>query len=127
MVNSTNEQTNNMSSLLDWNSLVYGFFFQPDSVEHPKPRRKKTAVVPSTEQDPPPVVPDNDPTEVTFFHDFVAGGLAGSASVIVGHHMDTMYVPHVCHMTFSLFLPCWFRLLSLTEYWFPVSYPPIYL
>eukprot|EP00934_Nitzschia_sp_Nitz4_P002687 Nitzschia sp. Nitz4//scaffold264_size26629//24865//25954//NITZ4_008241-RA/size26629-augustus-gene-0.3-mRNA-1//1//CDS//3329544818//2677//frame0 len=30
--------------------------------------------------------------EVTFFHDFVAGGVAGSASVIVGHPFDTIKV-----------------------------------
>ena len=29
---------------------------------------------------------------VTFFHDFVAGGVAGSASVVVGHPFDTMKV-----------------------------------
>jgi hypothetical protein len=30
--------------------------------------------------------------EVTFFHDFIAGGVAGSISVIVGHPFDTMKV-----------------------------------
>jgi hypothetical protein len=30
--------------------------------------------------------------EVTFFHDFVAGGVAGSASVVVGHPFDTIKV-----------------------------------
>mmetsp|Transcript_14346 Transcript_14346/g.23221 ORF Transcript_14346/g.23221 Transcript_14346/m.23221 type:complete len:388 (+) Transcript_14346:163-1326(+) len=30
--------------------------------------------------------------DVTFFHDFIAGGIAGSASVIVGHPMDTVKV-----------------------------------
>ena len=90
MVSSNEQQGDNVSSLLDFDVMSSGFFFQPDSVEHPKPRRKKTVVPPPEKQDP--VVPDNDPTEVTFFHDFVAGGLAGSASVIVGHPMDTMYV-----------------------------------
>jgi solute carrier family 25 carnitine/acylcarnitine transporter 20/29 len=39
-----------------------------------------TAVVVEGEQD------------VSFFHDFIAGGIAGSASVIVGHPMDTVKV-----------------------------------
>eukprot|EP00934_Nitzschia_sp_Nitz4_P002111 Nitzschia sp. Nitz4//scaffold264_size26629//20958//22908//NITZ4_008239-RA/size26629-snap-gene-0.29-mRNA-1//1//CDS//3329544812//2111//frame0 len=30
--------------------------------------------------------------EVTFFHDFVAGGIAGSASVVIGHPFDTIKV-----------------------------------
>jgi solute carrier family 25 (mitochondrial carnitine/acylcarnitine transporter), member 20/29 len=30
--------------------------------------------------------------DVSFFHDFIAGGIAGSASVIVGHPMDTLKV-----------------------------------
>ena len=30
--------------------------------------------------------------EVSFFHDFVAGGVAGSASVVVGHPFDTIKV-----------------------------------
>ena len=30
--------------------------------------------------------------EVTALHDFIAGGLAGSASVIVGHPFDTIKV-----------------------------------
>jgi hypothetical protein len=73
-------------TLLSLNPWSSDFLFQPDSVEHPKPRRKKT-VAPDND----PVLPENDdPTEVTFFHDFVAGGLAGSASVVVGHPMDTM-------------------------------------
>lgn len=29
---------------------------------------------------------------VSFFHDFVAGGVAGSASVVVGHPFDTLKV-----------------------------------
>lgn len=30
--------------------------------------------------------------EVSFFHDFIAGGIAGSASIVVGHPMDTLKV-----------------------------------
>lgn len=33
-----------------------------------------------------------DEQEVSFFHDFIAGGVAGSASVVVGHPMDTLKV-----------------------------------
>jgi hypothetical protein len=36
--------------------------------------------------------PVNTEEEVTFFHDFVAGGVAGSASVVVGHPFDTIKV-----------------------------------
>ena len=68
---------------------------------------------------------ENDVTsseeEVSFFHDFVAGGVAGSASVIVGHPFDTIKVCHsICfdvrktktlaglysHIKFLLFLSC---------------------
>ena len=41
-------------------------------------------------------LPNNDfevtEDEVTFFHDFIAGGVAGSASVVVGHPFDTIKV-----------------------------------
>jgi solute carrier family 25 carnitine/acylcarnitine transporter 20/29 len=43
----------------------------------------------SSTSDPLMVVEEQD---VSFFHDFVAGGVAGSASVIVGHPMDTLKV-----------------------------------
>ncbi len=33
-----------------------------------------------------------DEQEVSFFHDFIAGGIAGSASIVVGHPMDTLKV-----------------------------------
>ncbi len=33
-----------------------------------------------------------DEQEVSFFHDFIAGGVAGSASIVVGHPMDTLKV-----------------------------------
>ena len=35
---------------------------------------------------------DSVEDDVTFFHDFVAGGIAGSASVLVGHPFDTIKV-----------------------------------
>ena len=35
---------------------------------------------------------DNSEDEVTALHDFIAGGLAGSASVVVGHPFDTIKV-----------------------------------
>lgn len=37
-------------------------------------------------------VATEDEQEVSFFHDFIAGGVAGSASVVVGHPMDTLKV-----------------------------------
>lgn len=36
--------------------------------------------------------PTSDDQDVSFFHDFIAGGVAGSASVVVGHPMDTLKV-----------------------------------
>jgi len=36
--------------------------------------------------------PTEDEQEVSFFHDFIAGGVAGSASVVIGHPMDTLKV-----------------------------------
>jgi Mitochondrial carrier protein len=36
--------------------------------------------------------PLNAEQDVTFLHDFIAGGVAGSASVIVGHPFDTIKV-----------------------------------
>jgi Mitochondrial carrier protein len=35
---------------------------------------------------------DDSEDEVTALHDFIAGGLAGSASVVVGHPFDTIKV-----------------------------------
>ena len=35
---------------------------------------------------------DEGEDEVTALHDFIAGGLAGSASVVVGHPFDTIKV-----------------------------------
>ena len=55
-------------------------------VRHKEPRRIKTA-------DPPvQVVDDEGEEDVSFFHDFIAGGVAGSASVVVGHPFDTIKV-----------------------------------
>mmetsp|Transcript_2575 Transcript_2575/g.3444 ORF Transcript_2575/g.3444 Transcript_2575/m.3444 type:complete len:384 (+) Transcript_2575:244-1395(+) len=78
-----------------------GFYFLPDFTEHPKPQRHKTVkkvVPPPTPppEDSPPSSQDNDDDsdedEVTFFQDFVAGGMAGSASVAIGHPFDTLKV-----------------------------------
>jgi hypothetical protein len=33
--------------------------------------------------------------DVNFFHDFIAGGIAGSASVVVGHPFDTIKVSEI--------------------------------
>lgn len=68
-------------------------YFLPDFTERPKPHPKKRPPPPP----PPPVEnigkPDQEEDEnagITFFHDFVAGGAAGSASVMVGHPFDTI-------------------------------------
>lgn len=39
-----------------------------------------------------PTLEPVDEQDVSFFHDFIAGGIAGSASVVVGHPMDTLKV-----------------------------------
>jgi solute carrier family 25 carnitine/acylcarnitine transporter 20/29 len=89
---------------LSWNWLASSspppitLGFLPDFTEHPKPKRQKTVVV-----DPPkPKLPlsgadgsaddQDEEGEVTFLQDFMAGGMAGSASVIVGHPLDTLKV-----------------------------------
>lgn len=72
-------------------SFYHSYAFLPDFTEHPKPKRQKT-VQPVVEQ---PVVSADDEEgegDVTFFQDLVAGGMAGCASVIVGHPLDTMKV-----------------------------------
>ena len=61
--------------------------FLPDYTEHPKPKRRKT--LPPVEE---PDDGDDDDDEVAFVHDFVAGGAAGCASVVVGHPFDTIKV-----------------------------------
>jgi solute carrier family 25 carnitine/acylcarnitine transporter 20/29 len=76
--------------------------FLPDFTEHPKPKRQKTKVVrPSQQPQPLQLNPPADggeedegegEVEVTFLQDLVAGGMAGSASVIVGHPLDTLKV-----------------------------------
>ena len=35
--------------------------------------------------------------DISFFHDFIAGGVAGSASVVVGHPFDTLKVSGQIH------------------------------
>jgi hypothetical protein len=47
---------------------------------HKEPRKIREEIEPTTEED------------VSFFHDFLAGGVAGSASVVVGHPFDTIKV-----------------------------------
>jgi solute carrier family 25 carnitine/acylcarnitine transporter 20/29 len=60
----------------------------PEYTEHPKklPIRKPTIPI------QPFQAAGNEAGDVTFLQDFIAGGLAGSCSVIVGHPLDTMKV-----------------------------------
>lgn len=100
-----------LSSFLSSLRNVTNVQFLPDFTEHPKP----VIVRPGGKdqhhhhhhppcQEPPNQTnngDDNDNSnnnstdkqgkeqEITFFHDFIAGGVAGSASVIVGHPFDT--------------------------------------
>jgi Mitochondrial carrier protein len=81
-------------SITPISTAVLGFL--PDFTEHPKPKRQKTVVVqpkapPSTTADGNNDE-DEEEGEVTFLQDCVAGGMAGSASVIVGHPLDTLKV-----------------------------------
>lgn len=71
-------------------AAVFGFL--PDFTEHPKPKRQKTVVVQPKSQPTTADGNDEDEGDVTFLQDFVAGGMAGSASVIVGHPLDTLKV-----------------------------------
>ena len=87
------------SSCIDLDNAlrIRQLYFLPDFTEHPKPQRRKTVQsAPSPSQDPPNDNHTNDDDdsedEVTFFQDFVAGGMAGSASVVVGHPFDTLKV-----------------------------------
>jgi hypothetical protein len=95
---SSNKNFAQRSSHLAFSSITTSdsLAFLPDFTEHPKPKKKKPIVPPPSEPIPPPSesMPEGagDPDEVTFFHDFVAGGVAGSASVIVGHPFDTIKV-----------------------------------
>lgn len=82
-----------------WGNLSSTFAFLPDFTEHGgatiKKRRKTAKKTPEQQTDGGSGGADgddDDDSEVTFLHDFVAGGLAGSASVIVGHPFDTIKV-----------------------------------
>ena len=85
------------------NSGAYSILnFLPDFTEHPKPKPKQRpkTVIPEpvesiADDDATPLTTDGssgDESEITFWQDFVAGGMAGSASVIVGHPLDTLKV-----------------------------------
>jgi solute carrier family 25 (mitochondrial carnitine/acylcarnitine transporter), member 20/29 len=99
-----------------YSSSLFTYSFLPDFTEHPKPKPPKRTPPPSpfasgSGEDNNNNSNDNDSTkkiptaskdvvvvpnvleqEITFLHDFVAGGVAGSASVMVGHPFDTIKV-----------------------------------
>lgn len=70
-----------------------GYAFLPDFTEHPKPPKRKLHYPHHEPNRPPPsFATDDEEGDVSFIHDFIAGGAAGSASVIVGHPFDTLKV-----------------------------------
>jgi solute carrier family 25 carnitine/acylcarnitine transporter 20/29 len=71
-------------------SLYSTLVFLPEFTEHPKPKRRSTIPLKDSVFVPPGS--ESSDSEVTFLQDFIAGGMAGSASVIVGHPLDTMKV-----------------------------------
>lgn len=74
-----------------WTSTIKAYAFLPIFTEHPKPKRRATKKIVEPIQEP--VSADgSEEGEVTFLQDFVAGGAAGSASVVVGHPFDTIKV-----------------------------------
>ena len=71
--------------------------------------------------------------EVSFWHDFVAGGVAGSASVVVGHPFDTIKVSrsvslsqlmwfkgHLIVEKLTALIPCLYHLLSVLTIFFAI-------
>ncbi|GAX18295.1 solute carrier family 25 (mitochondrial carnitine/acylcarnitine transporter), member 20/29 [Fistulifera solaris] len=95
-----------------WDGLAksaYGstYAFLPDFTEHPKPKRRPTVQVSK-----PELSNSNQEDDVTFFHDFVAGGVAGCASVIVGHPFDSMKVRQQTNATGTASLRSLFRGMS---------------
>mmetsp|Transcript_8435 Transcript_8435/g.17556 ORF Transcript_8435/g.17556 Transcript_8435/m.17556 type:complete len:352 (+) Transcript_8435:165-1220(+) len=54
--------------------------------------RHDSNIHPTTDQNAAIETNIGEEKEVSFFHDFIAGGIAGSASVVVGHPMDTLKV-----------------------------------
>lgn len=72
-------------------SLPSSLVFLPEFTEHPKPKRRNTFDQLHHQQQQA-LPPGSDDDEVTFLQDFIAGGMAGSASVVVGHPLDTIKV-----------------------------------
>lgn len=70
------------------------FVFLPDYTEHPKPKRRKTILPTETTASDAlkTAEPGSEDADVTFLQDFIAGGMAGSCSVVIGHPLDTMKV-----------------------------------
>ena len=71
--------------------------------------------------------------EVSFWHDFVAGGVAGSASVVVGHPFDTIKVSrsvslsqliwfegHLILEKLTALIPSLYNLLSVLTIFFAI-------
>ena len=80
------------TSATDCSQVSSALSFVPDFTEHPKPRAIKSTPPPIDQPIPLPADGGEQEQDVTFFQDFIAGGVAGSASVIVGHPFDTIKV-----------------------------------
>jgi hypothetical protein len=67
-------------------SLSASLHLLPEVLEHPQPLLK----IFRAKHDNKTILSElKEKKEISFLHDFVAGGVAGCASVVVGHPLDT--------------------------------------
>lgn len=78
-----------------YNKIQMSFIMEhKQELGHKEPRRSRDSQQATTTTINTTTTSTETETEqdVSFFHDFIAGGIAGSASVVVGHPMDTLKV-----------------------------------